>query len=140
MSLQVPITIKNALGETIINSWFETTLHNSHLAIPQQHFKDGEQLTIHVHPENCILLYPISEWKTIEAKLNALPPLTSKQNALSNLLKQLAIETIHNQQISIPESYLKYANLVHKVIWAVADTHVILYSPETFQQKILKSE
>ncbi|HOY70240.1 MAG TPA: hypothetical protein PL131_11160 [Methylotenera sp.] len=142
---QPPFTIKSPLHDVTIIAWHKVSLRNFHVAIPNQHFKNGEQITITVHPDGCLLLYPITTWTPIENMLKKLATnkleraSKSEPSALERLLNSVSNETIHDQRVGIPEMFLNYAALDDEVIWAETATHVQLWQPARFAEKIAQS-
>jgi hypothetical protein len=73
MSNHIPTSlIPSSANKNIVN-WCATTLRDLHVAIPNQHFKNGEQITITMHPDGCLLLYPIARWAPMAEKMKSLP-------------------------------------------------------------------
>ncbi|MDX1915647.1 MAG: hypothetical protein SFU55_08675 [Methylophilus sp.] len=142
---QPPFTIKSVLQDETILAWHKTTLRNLHVAIPNAYFKNGDQITITVHPDGGLLLYPVAAWAPIEEKMKSLPAFMSQgassgePSMAERLLKNVSIETIHGQRVGIPESFLEYAALENDVIWAGTSTHVQLWQPARFAEKVAQS-
>ena len=143
---QLPFTIKSPLHDVTIVAWHRVKLLNLHVTIPNQHFKNGEQITITVHPDGCLLLYPISTWTPIENILKKLPSIqqqdssNSETTAFERLFNSFSNETIHDQRVGIPESFLGYAALENEVIWAETTTHVQLWQPARLAEKIAQAQ
>lgn len=142
---QAPFTIKSPLHDVTILAWHTVSLRNLHVAIPNQHFKNGEQITITAHPDGALLLYPIASWTPIEnifKKLNSTKDvaINAEASLFERLFNNVSNETIHDQRVGIPESLIGYAALGNEVIWAETDTHVQLWQPARFAEKIAQAQ
>jgi DNA-binding transcriptional regulator/RsmH inhibitor MraZ len=137
MLSQAPMPLSQLYDHTPVVAWHTLPVNRLHVAIPNQYFKDGDQITITVHPDGCLLLYPIVAWEPIERILKTLPLLdVDLSSVFQNLFNQVSTETIHKQQIGIPESFLTYAEIESEVIWAETATHVQLWQPALFATRI----
>ena len=140
-----PFTIKSPLHDVAILAWHTVSLRNLHVAIPNQHFKDGEHITITAHPDGALLLYPITSWTPIEnilKKLNSAKEVAidAEASLFERLFSNVSNETIHDQRVGIPESFIGYAALGSEVIWAETATHVQLWQPALFAEKIAQAQ
>ena len=77
------------------------------------------QMILSIHPDDeCLVLYPLSDWKPLERKIAKLPSLNIHSKKLSRKLIGHAHECDLDKigRILIPNSHRKYANLKSKVI------------------------
>ena len=65
---------------------------------------------------------------------------SSEASLFERLFNYVSNETIHDQRVGIPESFIGYAALGTEVIWAETDTHVQLWQPARFAQKIAQAQ
>lgn len=134
---QPPFTIPSLFHVETILAWYATTLHQGHVAIPSQYFKDGDQITVTAHPDGGLLLFSQSGWQRIADKIKKLPAISEDSTYISEqLLNNVTIKTVQEQRLGIPKSFLEFAVLESEAIWAETDSHVQLWQPARFNEKI----
>jgi len=95
--------------------------------------KDGMVLSPGL--ENCVTLYPASEWKKIADSLTAGPLLPSKLRKLNRAIFATAfsVEMDGQGRIIVPSHLRQHANITDKVIIAGANTYVEIWSKEQWE-------
>jgi MraZ protein len=78
----------------------------------------GGRLIVTVHPDSCLLVYPLPEWEVIESKLVQLPSFDQRSKSIQRLLIGHATECEMDGQsrILLPNLLREYANLNKKIV------------------------
>ncbi|MFH0914076.1 MAG: division/cell wall cluster transcriptional repressor MraZ [Chloroflexota bacterium] len=97
--------------------------------------KNGLVLTPGV--ENCILVYPVPEWKKVAATLTTGSLAPSKIRRLNRALFATAFHTPMDSQgrIMLPAPLKEYAGLTDVVVVAGANTYLELWSRERWEEE-----
>lgn len=115
------------------------------LAIPARHRDaltagcDG-QLLLTVHPHNCLLIYPRTEWEPIQAKVLAL----SSFDATSALVKRMLVGFAEDQcmdaqgRVMVSPSLREFAGLEKDVRLVGQGNHFELWSAARWEAEKLK--
>jgi DNA-binding transcriptional regulator/RsmH inhibitor MraZ len=131
-----PFTIKFGLKDEAIVKCYTTTLENLQVKIPSQFFSNGAQVAICPHPEGCLMLYPLATWEKIAETMQSPSALEeSIENLFTHLLEEVAIETVEDQGLHIPEILKHFANLEGEVIWAETPNYVMLWQAKKFEER-----
>ncbi len=90
--------------------------------------------------DNCIFLYPMNEWKTLEEKIRKLPLTKSDARAFSRFFLSGASECELDKQgrISLPANLRSYASLEKDVVIIGVSNRVEIWSQEkwdSYQQQ-----
>lgn len=93
------------------------------LAVPKHHrdrlLADGiSELMVTADPARCLLIYPMPDWRAIEAKLMSLPNTNPHSRAFQRLYVGYATETEFdgNGRILLPAELREYAGIERKAV------------------------
>lgn len=89
------------------------------IALPTRYRDDLPAVVVTIDTEeNCLLMYPQSEWEEIEAKIEALPSFNQSARRVQRLLIGHATELNldNNGRILLPQLLRDYANLEKQVV------------------------
>jgi MraZ protein len=85
--------------------------------------------------EQCLFLYPLDEWTTLEQSIRKLSPSNSQDRFFTRTLLQYAIESQLDSQsrISIPRELLQFSGIVDQVLILGVLERIELWNPRTHE-------
>ena len=91
--------------------------------------------------EQCLFLYPLDEWATLEQAIRQLSPSNSQDRFFTRTLLQYALESQLDAQsrISIPKELLQFAGIEDQVLILGVMERIELWNPH-FHEKYLRSQ
>lgn len=107
------------------------------IIVPSKFRKElGESFVLTRGLDNCIFVYPHSEWKQLEEKLKSLPLTKSDARAFSRFFLSGATEcALDNQgRIQIPENLRNHANLNKDVVVIGVSSRLEIWSKEEWDK------
>ncbi len=132
-----PFTLKTALQTETIVACYTTTLRDLHLVIPSKFFNHGDEIAIYPNPEGCLMVYPQTAWLKIEEGLKKRPTFDQTVDGMfAQLLNEVVTKPVQNHNLEITETLKQFAALKSEVIWAKTASHVQLWQPARFAEKI----
>jgi MraZ protein len=95
-------------------------------------------LILTVHPENCLLLYNISEWSLIEKKLMSLSSFDKKISSLQRLLVGYAeeIEQDKSGRILLSHELKAFADINNEVTILGQGSHFEIWDKKKWEMKL----
>ncbi len=86
--------------------------------------------------DGCLWAYPVSEWKKIEDKVNALPQFKEEVKAFQRVFISAAFESAvdGSGRILIPPTLREYAGITKDVVLVGMTNRIEIYSKEKWQQ------
>lgn len=113
------------------------------LIIPAK-FRDelGERFIVTRGLDNCLFVYPQTEWKTIEQKLKTLPFTRSDARAFTRFFFSGAIECELDKQgrVNIPANLRQYSKLDKDCVVIGVSNRVEIWSQEVWEDYFTESE
>jgi len=114
------------------------------LKIPTRHQSQIDkacagQMVLSIHPDdNCLLLYPLSDWQNLERKVSALPSLNIHTKRLKRKLIGHATdcELDKASRILIPATLREYAKLNKKLILSGQGNNFELWDEDAWHKQI----
>ncbi len=96
----------------------------------------GEQFVMTKGLDSCLYIYPITEWKTLEAKLKALPLTDKNARSFVRFFFSGANEMEPDKmgRVLIPQSLLNYAGISGEVVSVGMMDRVEIWSKEKWQE------
>ena len=101
------------------------------------------QMVLSVHPDDdCLVLYPLTDWQNLERKVSKLPSLNVHSKRLSRKLIGHASECDLDKigRILIPSSYRNYADLKSKAILSGQGHSFEIWDEQSWKTQIEKLE
>ncbi len=85
--------------------------------------------------EQCLFLYPLDEWTTLEQAIRQLSPSNAQDRFFTRTLLQYAIESQLDSQsrISIPKELLQFAGIEDQVLILGVLERIELWNPRTHE-------
>ena len=116
------------------------------LKIPSRHLEQVQKsssgkMVLSVHPDDsCLVLYSLKDWERLELKIGELPSLNIHTKKLSRKLIGYACECDLDKigRILIPNSHIKYANLINKAILSGQGKSFEIWDERTWKEQIEK--
>lgn len=108
----------------------------SRLIVPAKFREDlGQSFIITKGLDNCLFVYPMEEWKSLEKKMRALPFTRSDARAFSRFFFAGANECEIDKQgrVLIPANLRKYARLEKDVVIIGVASRVEIWSKEVWE-------
>ncbi|GAB4560519.1 MAG: division/cell wall cluster transcriptional repressor MraZ [Anaerolineae bacterium] len=107
------------------------------LTIPakyREHLADGMVATR--GPKRQIVLYPLSEWQALTARVDALPKFDERASNFRRLLYAYAEDLSLDRQgrINLPQRLLDYARISSDVVIVGLNTYIELWPPEAWSE------
>lgn len=86
--------------------------------------------------ELCLLAFPLDEWETVSAKIDALPKMDRRANRLRRAIfsKAEMLELDKQGRILISQRLREYANITNEVVLAGVNTHFELWNPTAWDE------
>jgi MraZ protein len=102
----------------------------------------GESFVATKGLDNCIFLYPLSEWQTIEEKMRALPFTQSDVRAFARFFLSGACECEMDKQgrILVPQKLREYAQIDKEAVIIGVGSRVEVWSSENWERYSSKAE
>jgi MraZ protein len=102
----------------------------------------GDKFVMTKGLDNCLFLYPLSEWSNLEQKLKALPFTKSDARAFSRFFFSGATECETDRQgrILIPGNLRSYARLGRDIVIIGVSTRVEIWSREEWERYSQEAE
>ncbi|MEO5975668.1 MAG: division/cell wall cluster transcriptional repressor MraZ [Chryseolinea sp.] len=130
---------------TLFTYLFDTKLDSKgRLVLPsklkaQLPIGEDKELVIRRGFEECLIIYPMSEFKRVFAKISALSEFNEEYRKLQrNFLPGAAtVELDANGRLLIPKHMLTYAKLEREVTLLGVGSKVEAWNPATYQQQIM---
>lgn len=97
-----------------IGEYVHTIDNKRRVAIPSKFRKDlGKKAVVTRGLENCLVLYPLTEWQKLAEKLSSLPTSRGEARGFTRLMLAGAMDVIFDGlgRILIPDYLTKYASL-----------------------------
>jgi len=90
--------------------------------------------------EECVVAYPIDEWKKYEEKFVGLNQYDSKNRYFLTVILQWAedVSLDGQQRISIPKKLIDFAGIENKVVIVGMVDHIEFWNPEKFEAYLAK--
>jgi MraZ protein len=107
------------------------------LTIPAKYRDDlAEGLVATRGPKHQIVLYPLSEWRSLTQRVDALPRLDEKAVNIRRLLYAFAEDLVVDRQgrVIIPPRLREYARIDNEVIVVGLNSYVELWAPDAWQE------
>lgn len=88
--------------------------------------------------DNCIVAYPLDEWRNYEEKFEQLNQYDAKNRYFLRMLLMWSDEvTLDSQQrIGLPKKLVEYAEIDKKVLIIGVGDHIEIWSPEKYEEYI----
>ena len=82
--------------------------------------------------DQCLILYPLDEWKKVEAQLGSLSSIKIKHRSFVRSIVRCAVHLRYDSQgrIAIPDSLLTYANIDKNVVIIGMIKKIEIWSPK----------
>jgi MraZ protein len=136
------------LGEEVERSMFMGEYQHSiddkgRIIIPAK-FREqlGDQFVITRGLDNCLFVYPLSEWSQLEQKLKSLPMMKSDARAFSRFFFSGATECELDKQgrVNLPNTLCEYAKLERDCIVLGVSNRVEIWSKPIWEGYFKQSE
>jgi MraZ protein len=87
-------------------------------------------------PKRQIVLFPLSEWRTLTERVDALPKLDEKASNTRRLLYAFAEDLVMDKQgrILISPGLREYAHIDNEVVVTGLNTHIELWEPAAWRE------
>ena len=98
---------------------------------------EGAPIVLTVHPEHCLMVYPVQAWEPIRARLAAMPGMDAARSKLRRLLMGMATEETPDAsgRVLLAPAQRNWANL-EKQVWLVGQgSHFELWSDAEWQRQ-----
>ncbi len=91
-------------------------------------------MVITIDKNQCLLLYPLSEWEQVESKLQALPSFDAAAQSIRRLYMNYATEVKldNGGRVLIPQVLRNHANLEKKVVLSGQGNKFELWSEDSW--------
>jgi MraZ protein len=91
--------------------------------------------------DNCLFVYPLEEWKTLEMKLKTLPFTKADARAFTRFFFSGAAECEADKQgrVNIPNHLLQYANITKECVVIGVSNRVEIWSEQNWESYFAKS-
>ena len=88
--------------------------------------------------DNCIVAYPLDEWRNYEDKFEQLNQYDAKNRYFLRMLLMWSEEVSldSQQRISLPKKLIEYASIDKKVLIIGVGDHIEIWSPEKYDEYI----
>lgn len=102
----------------------------------------GNQFVLTRGLDNCLFIYPMEEWKVLEAKLKKLPLTKKDARSFTRFFFSGAVECELDKQgrISVPQTLRTYSKLEKECIVIGVSNRVEIWSKATWDGYALESE
>jgi len=107
------------------------------LTIPAKYREDlAEGLVATRGPKRQIVLFPLSEWRMLAERVDALPKLDEKASNIRRLLYAFAEDLVMDKQgrILISPRLREYAHVNNEVMVVGLNTHIELWEPAAWRE------
>jgi MraZ protein len=86
--------------------------------------------------EQCLFVYPLDEWNSLEQSIRALSPSNPKHRFFTRTLLQFATESQLDGQsrITIPKELLQFAGIENEVLILGVLERIELWNPKVYQE------
>ncbi len=88
--------------------------------------------------EQCLFVYPLDEWNTLESSIRQLSPTNSRHRFFMRTLLERATESQLDGQfrISIPKELLQFAHIENEVLIIGVLEHIEIWNPGIYEQYV----